>query len=73
MIIYIKKIKTKEGINSFDNEKIMKDIPKGYKASAPEPIVTYTSNHVILAYPCKAVAQTVTKPGSKKKIANKKK
>jgi len=67
MIIFIKKIKTKEGINSFDNEKIKKDIPEGYKVSAEEPTITFTANHVLVAYKC----EKVTKPTPAPKAASK--
>ena len=69
MIIFIKKIKTKEGINNFDTEKIKKDIPEGYKVIDQEPIITLTANHVMIAYKC----QAVTKPSTKAKAKTKKK
>ena len=72
MIIYIKKIKTKEGINSFDNEKIKKDIPTGYQASVEDPIITLTANHVMIAYKCEQVAKPDQKTKIKKKTKSKK-
>ncbi len=63
MIIYTKKIKLKEGINSFDNEKIKKDIPEGYKPLEIDPIITLTANHVLIAYKC----EKVEKPNPKSK------
>ncbi len=75
MIIFIKKIKTKEGINSFDTEKIKKDIPEGYSISVNEPIITLTAHHVILAYKCeqKITAQPKSKSKAKDKVKTKSK
>jgi hypothetical protein len=70
MIIFIKKIKTKEGINSFDNEKIKNGIPKGYQATVEAPIITLTANHVMIAYKCEVVAKPEVK--EKKKVKSKK-
>jgi hypothetical protein len=67
MIIFIKKIKTKEGINSFDNEKIKKDIPEGYKVLGGEPIMTLTANHVLIAYKCEKITKDTPKPSPKPK------
>ncbi len=67
MITFIKKIKTKTGINSFDNEKIKKEIPEGYKASLPEPVMTFTGNHIIIAFQC----ERTTKPDPKSKVKRK--
>ena len=67
MIIFVKKIKTKEGINSFDSEKIKKDIPAGYQASVQEPIITLTANHVMIAYKCEKVEAPAAKPKTKAK------
>ena len=52
MIIFIKKIKTKEGINSIDMDKIMKDIPSGYIASNDQPTLTVTANHLVISFNC---------------------
>jgi len=71
MIIFIKKIKTKEGINSFDNEKIKKEIPADYIISDHEPIITLTANHVMVAYKCERAAKPTPKPASKSKPAPK--
>ncbi len=65
MIIFIKKIKTKEGINSFDNEKIKKDIPHGYIVSSQEPAITLTANHALIAFQCEKVVKPVAKPAAK--------
>ena len=76
MIIFIKKIKTKEGINAFDNEKIKKDIPGGYKISDQEPIITLTANHVLIAYKCEKIVKPSPKaapaPKPKAKAKSKK-
>jgi len=72
MIIFIKKLKTKEGINSFDSEKIKKGIPAGYKASAAEPIITLTANHVLIAYKCEQIVKSNAKPELKTKEKEKK-
>lgn len=70
MIIFIKKIKTKEGINSFDTDKIKKGVPAGYKVSAEEPIITLTANHVMVAYKCEKVEKPtpVTAPKANKAV-----
>jgi hypothetical protein len=64
MVIFIKKIKTKEGINSIDLDKVRKGMPSGYSIAGNEPLLTYTANHVIVAFNCKK--ETVQK-GSKTK------
>jgi len=66
MIIFIKKIKTKEGINSFDQEKIKAGIPSGYQASNQEPIITLTANHIMIAYKCEQIEKPKVKPKEKK-------
>lgn len=72
MIIFIKKIKTKEGINSFDSEKIKKDIPAGYKIQDHEPVITLTANHVMIAYKCEKAEKPETKSKTKEKKKAKK-
>ena len=72
MIIYIKKIKTKEGINSIDLEKIAKEVPAGYKVTDKAPAITYTANHMVLAYTCQAVAKVQKKAVVKAKPKAKK-
>ena len=62
MIIFIKKLKTKEGINSFDSEKIKKDIPGDYKALDVDPIITLTANHILIAYKCEKIIKNTPKP-----------
>jgi hypothetical protein len=71
MIIFVKKIKTKEGINSFDSDKIKNDIPAGYKASVQEPIITLTANHVMIAYKCEKIEKPAPKPKTKKQAKTK--
>jgi hypothetical protein len=48
MDYYIRKIKTKEGINSLDIEKIKKSIPAGYKPANSLPEITFTANYAVL-------------------------
>ena len=52
MIIFIKKIKSKEGINAINIEKIKKEIPEGYAAIGNDPQVSITANHVVVAFNC---------------------
>jgi hypothetical protein len=52
MIIFIKKIKSKEGINALNIEKIKKEIPEGYAAIGNDPAVSFTANHVVVAFNC---------------------
>ncbi len=66
MIIFIKKIKTKEGINAIDLDKIKKGIPEGYKVSGKDPVIDYTANHVVVAYKCEQIAQPQAKAKAKK-------
>jgi len=63
MITFVKKIKTKEGINSLDTDKIKKEIPAGYEAVNNEPSITYTANHIVVAFTCKV--QSKPKPAAK--------
>jgi len=76
MIIFIKKIKTKEGINSIDLEKIKKEIPAGYEADGNEPMVSITANHVVIAFKChvksKPVENNKVKAKTKPKVKSKK-
>lgn len=65
MVIFIKKIKTKEGINSFDNEKVKKSIPAEYKITNQEPIITLTANHILIAYRCEKVERLATEAAPK--------
>lgn len=67
MIIFTKKIKTKEGINTIDLEKAKKEIPAGYKATGA-PQVSYTANHVVLAFVCELLEKA---PEAKKAAASK--
>jgi hypothetical protein len=68
MIIFIKKIKTKEGINSFDLEKIKKDIPADLRVSDDAPIISFTANHIVIAFKCqKNVVQAKPKKKAKTK------
>jgi hypothetical protein len=70
MVIFIKKIKTKEGINSFNVDKIRKDVPDDYEILDKEPQITYTANHVLVAFRCK---QLEVKAAPAKKAAAPKK
>jgi len=56
MVIYIEKIKTKEGINSLNLDKIKKEIPAEFQIIDQEPIISFTSNHVVVAFKVKLVA-----------------
>lgn len=67
MLKFIKKVKNKEGINSIDNDKITKDIPKGYILSQVDPTITFTGNHIVIAYQCEKVLNPVSKSKPKKK------
>ena len=67
MILFIKKIKTKEGINTFDDEKIKKSIPKGYIPSVEDPTITLTCNHMVIAFKCEKAIKPTPKPKLKKK------
>lgn len=74
MVIFIKKIKTKEGINTFDVDKIKKDIPAGYKTLDSTPSINYTANHVVVSFKCQKVENKTKnkKAGlAKKKAASK--
>lgn len=71
MILFIKKIKTHEGINFLDKEKIKKDIPKGFRTSNDTPTVTLTSNNVIIAFECEKVAKPIQEAKPKKKATAK--
>lgn len=53
MVIFIQKIKTKEGINSLNLDKLKKEVPVDYELINQEPTISYTSNHVILSWKCK--------------------
>ena len=68
MIIFIKKIKTKEGINAFDNEKVKKSIPADYKITNQEPIITLTANNILIAYRCEKIEKPVTAEAAPKEI-----
>jgi len=72
MITLIKKIKTKEGINTLDLEKIKKSVPAGYKLAGGEPAITYTANHIIVAYQCQQAMVADAKPKTKSKPKTKK-
>ena len=73
MIIFIKKIKTKEGINSIDMEKIQKDIPAGYEAMGNEPIVSFTANHLLIAFKCQVKSKTSDNEKTKNNTTDNKK
>lgn len=70
MVIFIKKIKTKEGINSLNLDKVRKDIPAGFEPLSEEPIISITANHVVIAFKCKL--KVVAKAAANKKVVNKK-
>ena len=72
MITFIKKLKIKEGVNSFDIDKIKKGIPEGYKSLVDDPTVTFTGNHVVIAYQCERTAKPSVKPKIKNKAKSKK-
>jgi hypothetical protein len=71
MVTFIKKVKSKEGINSIDIEKIKRSVPAEYKVVGNEPAVTYTANHIVIAFSCqepkpaKAPAKTKVKAKAK--------
>jgi len=73
MITFIKKIKSKDGINSIDLDKIKKSIPASYKVIDNTPTISYTANHVLVIYNCqeqkqeKAQPKAVAKPKAKAK------
>jgi|GEM_PF-6498041 len=67
MVTFIKKIKTKEGINSFNLDKIRKDIPADFQVLDEQPAITYTANHIVVAYKVKLI--TLTKEAIVKKKA----
>jgi len=73
MVTFIKKIKTKEGINSFDLDKIKKSIPATYKVIENTPAITYTANHALVIYKCqeqkqeKKQGKAIAKPKAKAK------
>lgn len=67
MIIFIKKIKTKEGINSIDLEKVKNDVPSGYKAVGGDPEVSFTANHLVVAIKCLAAPKPAEKAKAKAK------
>lgn len=74
MVTFIKKIKTKEGVNTIDLEKVKKDIPASYKILDNKPVITYTANHIVVAYACQEQkpakaqpAKAAAKPKAKKK------
>ena len=71
MVIFIKKIKTKEGINSLNLDKVKKEIPAEFQIIDQEPVISYTANHVVIAYKVKLVS--VKKEAPVKKVAAKKK
>lgn len=52
MVIFIKKIKTKEGINTFDLEKVKKNIPAEYTVADNTPAISLTANHIMVGYKC---------------------
>jgi hypothetical protein len=64
MVTFIKKIKTKEGINSFDLDKIKKSIPASYKVIENTPTISYTANHVLVIYKCQLQKQEKAQPKS---------
>ena len=72
MVIFIKKLKTKEGINSLNLDKVKKEIPAGFQTIDTEPIISFTANHVVVAYKCKLISvkkeevNTKKAPGKKK-------
>ena len=74
MIIFIQKIKTKEGINSIDLEKVKKEIPADYSVLNTEPVITYVAHHALIAYQCKEVEKIgkpkLSKPKKKKVTVN---
>ena len=72
MVIFIKKIKTKEGINSFDLDKIKKSIPAGHKVIDSTPSISYTANHVVIAYQCQVEKAPRAKAKAKPKAKAKK-
>jgi len=70
MITFVKKIKSKDGVNAIDLDKIKKGIPAIYKVIDNAPTITYTANHVVVAYNCQEQKQRVqvnakTKPAAK--------
>lgn len=67
MIIFIKKLKTKEGINSIGLDKIRKSIPEGYKIVNNEPAISYTANHIVVAFTCQEVPKAKVVPAVKPK------
>ena len=67
MVIYIEKIKTKEGINSLNLDKIKKEIPAEFQIIEQEPTISFTSNHVVVAFKVKLV---VAKKATVAKKAN---
>jgi hypothetical protein len=62
MITFIKKIKSKDGINSFDLDKIKKSIPASYKVIENTPTISYTANHVLVIYKCQEQKQEKAQP-----------
>jgi hypothetical protein len=68
MIIFIKKIKTKEGINSIGLDKIRKSIPVGFKIVNNEPAISYTANHIVVAFTCLEVPKAKPAPAVKAKV-----
>jgi len=76
MVIFIQKIKTKEGINSLNLDKLKKEVPVDYELADHEPAITFTANHVVLSWMCKPMAakkETAEKEGTPKKQAASKK
>ncbi len=77
MVIFIRKIKTKEGINSINLDKIKKEVPSEFEIVNAEPEISYTANHIVVAVKCKLKAVIKKEPVKKepvnKKVAVKKK
>ena len=72
MVIFIKKIKTKEGINSLNLDKVKKDVPSEFEVLDAEPAISFTANHVVVAFKCK-LKSVKNEPVSNKKVVSKKK
>ena len=72
MVIFIKKIKTKEGINSFNMDKIRKEVPSEYEILAGDPIISFTANHIVIAIKCSLKVVAKKEPATKKVAVKKK-
>jgi hypothetical protein len=70
MILFIKKIKTKEGINSINLDKVRSEVPSEYKVLDEEPAISFSAKNVVIVYKCAiehhAVEKEIKQPAVKK-------